>query len=113
VENGGLAASHLTCPIRHQRGTTSFLVYRRKYVVNRDRATEFRKECLPGDLAVFAGRALPLVVLVDHVHGSFLGARPGTVDADVTGQQVLLGVGEAVGTDPDQPSGAQAAHLVP
>ena len=25
---GGLAASHLTSPVRHQRGTTSFLVYR-------------------------------------------------------------------------------------
>src|SRR5664279_1227723 len=30
---GGLAASHLTSPIRLQRWTTSFLVYQRTYVV--------------------------------------------------------------------------------
>src|SRR5664279_5996431 len=30
---GGLAASHLTSPVRLQRGTTSFLVYQRTYVV--------------------------------------------------------------------------------
>ena len=30
---GGLAASHLTSPVRLQRWTTSFLVYQRTYVV--------------------------------------------------------------------------------
>ena len=39
--NGGLAASHLTCPIRLQRWTTSFLVYRRNYFVSGPRATKF------------------------------------------------------------------------
>ena len=54
---------------------------------------------------------LALVVLVDDVHGGFLGAGAGAVDPDITGQQVLLGVGVAVGPDADQPSGPDAADF--